>query len=176
YEGRHEEDRGQKSSELFDVVDESNSVIGQATRGEVHATGLRHRAVHIFVFNKHGELWLQQRSHLNDVHPLSWDSSAAGHLDAGEDYATAAHRELREELGIEAETECIAKIPACEQTGQEFVELHRALHNGPMRYAPDEIAGGLFFRIEHIEEWLLARPEDFATGFIECFRAWQALR
>lgn len=174
YEQRHEEDRGQKASEIFDVVNERNEVTGQCTRGEVHARGLLHRAVHIFVFNKHGELWLQQRSHLKDVHPLAWDSSAAGHLDAGEDYATSAVRELKEELGIEAPTECIAKVSANEHTGWEFVELHRAQHNGPMNFAPDEIACGQFFRIEHLDAWIAARPQDFAGGFIECFRAWQA--
>ena len=173
FEGRHEQDRGQRASEIFDVVNEQNEVIGTSTRGEVHAKGLLHRAVHIFVFNKRNELWLQQRSHLKDVHPLTWDSSAAGHLDAGEDYATSAVRELKEELGIEAPTECIAKVPATAMTGMEFVELHRAFHNGPMHYAPDEIATGGFFKIEDIAEWITARPEDFATGFIECFRVWQ---
>lgn len=173
YEGRHEEDRGQKASEIFDVVDENNQVIGQAPRGEVHARGLLHRAVHIFVRNKHGEIWLQQRSHLKDVHPLAWDSSAAGHLDAGEDYATSAVRELKEELGITAETTRIAAMPACEATGWEFVELHEAHHDGPMRYAPDEIRCGGFFREDDIAAWIAVRPQDFAGGFIKCFEAWR---
>lgn len=173
YEGRHDEDRGQRATEMFDVVDESNRVIAQAPRGEVHAKGLRHRAVHVFVFNKHGELWLQQRSHLKDVHPLAWDSSAAGHLDSGENYAAAAVRELKEELGIEAGTEHVADIPATERTGWEFVELHRAQHNGPMHFAPDEIACGGFFRPEQIHEWIDARPQDFASGFIECYKSWR---
>jgi 16S rRNA (adenine1518-N6/adenine1519-N6)-dimethyltransferase len=173
YEQRHEEDRGQRASEIFDVVNERNEVTGQATRGEVHAQGLRHRAVHVFVFNKHGNLWLQQRSHLKDVHPLAWDSSAAGHLDTGEDYAIAAVRELKEELGIEAPTARIADIPASEHTGWEFVELHRAQHNGPMHFAPDEIACGQFFRVEQIADWIASRPQDFAGGFIECFKAWE---
>lgn len=173
YENRHDEDRGQRATEMFDVVNERNEVIGQAPRGEVHAKGLWHRAVHIFVFNKREELWLQQRSHLKDVHPLTWDSSAAGHLDAGEDYATAAVRELKEEVGITAPTECIATVPACAETGWEFVELHRAHHNGPMHFAPDEIATGAFFKTEDIAEWIAVRPQDFATGFIECFKLWQ---
>ena len=174
YEGRHEEDRGQRATEMFDVVDENNTVIGQAPRGEVHAKGLRHRAVHVFVFNKHGEIWLQQRSHLKDVHPLDWDSSAAGHLDVGETYAAAATRELKEELGIEAATRCIASIPATERTGMEFVELHVASHDGPMHFAPDEIACGAFFKPQQVTEWIAARPQDFASGFIECWKAWLA--
>ena len=31
--------------ELFDVVDADDQVIGQATRGEVHARGLMHRVL-----------------------------------------------------------------------------------------------------------------------------------
>jgi 16S rRNA (adenine1518-N6/adenine1519-N6)-dimethyltransferase len=176
FEGRGvEPDRGQKASELFDVCDEQNQVIGQLTRGEVHAKGLRHRAVHVFITNQWGDLYLQKRSHLKDVHPLVWDSSAAGHLDVGESYAACAVRELEEEMGIRvAETKWIASIPAKPQTGWEFVELHAAVHNGPMRYAPDEIDCGGWFKLDQIEAWIRARPQDFADGFVECWLAARA--
>ena len=39
------------ATEIFDVVDERDCVIGRASRAEVHARRLRHRAVHIFLFN-----------------------------------------------------------------------------------------------------------------------------
>jgi len=175
YEGRKDKDHGQKATEMFDVVDERNEVIGQKPRGEVHAQGLLHRAVHVFVFDKHGQVYLQLRSHLKDVHPLTWDSSAAGHLDVGESYATCVLREVKEELGIEVESTLkAADIPATERTGMEFVELHTAQHNGPMKYAPDEIACGQWFKPEVITDWIEARPQDFASGFIECWKAWLA--
>jgi 16S rRNA (adenine1518-N6/adenine1519-N6)-dimethyltransferase len=175
YEGRKEQDRGQRATELFDVVNEQNEVTGQKPRGEVHAEGLRHRAVHVFVVNKRGQVYLQKRSHLKDVHPLTWDSSASGHLDVGESYADCAVREVREELGIEVPaTQKVADIPATERTGMEFVELHTAEHGGPMRYAPDEIECGEWFSPEQIDEWVVARPEDFATGFLECWKAWKS--
>ena len=118
FEGRVDTDRGQRATEMFDIVNEKNEVIGQRPRGEVHATGLLHRAVHVFVFNKHGDVYLQKRSHLKDVHPRVWDSSAAGHLDVGESYATCALREVKEELGVEVEsTRRVAEIPATERTG-----------------------------------------------------------
>jgi 16S rRNA (adenine1518-N6/adenine1519-N6)-dimethyltransferase len=174
YEGRaNKEDCGQKAAEVFDVVDENNVVIGQELRGVVHAKGLRHRAVHVFVKNKRGEIYLQKRSHLKDVHPLVWDSSAAGHLDVGESYADCAVREVHEEVGIRVEcTTKLADIPATERTGMEFVELHCVDHDGPMRYAPDEIDCGAWFAPELIDQWVKARPQDFATGFIECWVAW----
>jgi isopentenyldiphosphate isomerase len=40
----------QRGDEVFDVVDGNDLVIGQATRREVHAKGLWHRAVHVWVF------------------------------------------------------------------------------------------------------------------------------
>jgi 16S rRNA (adenine1518-N6/adenine1519-N6)-dimethyltransferase len=140
----------------------------------VHAQGLRHRAVHVFVINRHGDVYLQKRSHLKDVHPLVWDSSAAGHLDVGESYAACAVREAFEEIGIQVDTtEKVADIPATERTGMEFVELHVVHHDGPMKYAPDEIACGQWFPVNTVDQWIAARPEDFASGFIECWRAWR---
>ncbi|MCU0750932.1 MAG: 16S rRNA (adenine(1518)-N(6)/adenine(1519)-N(6))-dimethyltransferase RsmA, partial [Akkermansiaceae bacterium] len=79
-------DLPQKDDEIFDVVDENDQVIAQERRADVHARDLRHRAVHVFVSNKYGEIFLQKRSRLKDKHPGVWDSSASGHLDTGEDY------------------------------------------------------------------------------------------
>ena len=164
----------QNSEEIFDVVDMNDEVTGQATRGEVHAQGLVHRAVHIFVFNPAGELFLQKRSHLKDVHPSAWDSSAAGHLDSGEEYDTAAARELEEELGLTGiELVRIAKLPPSDATGQEHVALYRAEagKKAKLRYPCSEIETGGFFPIEVIETWTQNRPQDFAGGFLECWKA-----
>ncbi len=85
--------------ELFDVVDHEDHVLGQAPRHEVHAKGWLHRATHVIVHDAEGRIYLQKRSPAKDTFPGCWDSSCSGHLDAGEDYAVAARRELGEELG-----------------------------------------------------------------------------
>ncbi len=142
-----------------------------APRGEVHANNLWHRAVHILLFNEAGELFLQKRSRSKDRHPLVWDSSAAGHVDAGEEYDTAAARELQEELGVSAELERVAKLPASERTGQEFIWVYRGRHNGPFRLEPREIELGEFFPADLVTAWAKARPQEFAPGFLECWKA-----
>lgn len=170
-------DCAQRADELFDVVDERNEVIGQEERGTVHAQNLRHRAVHVFLVNKHGEVFLQKRSRLKDVHPGRWDSSAAGHLDAGEDYESAARRELREEAGQEGGAlERIAAIPSCEDTGWEFVELFQTSPTGPVRFPCSEVEAGQWLAPEEISAWIGRRPDDFASGFLECWRVWGAHR
>lgn len=134
------------SGEIFDVVDDQNRVVGQQPRGVVHREKLLHRAIHIFVFNKRGELFLQRRSRWKDAHPRRWDSSAAGHVNAGDDYDATAPRELDEELGIRAPLELVGEIAACRNTGWEFVKIYRAQHEGPFRLPPAEIECGAFFR------------------------------
>ncbi|MFT4175845.1 MAG: 16S rRNA (adenine(1518)-N(6)/adenine(1519)-N(6))-dimethyltransferase RsmA [Luteolibacter sp.] len=170
-------DLPQKSDEIFDVVDENDQVVDRKTRGEVHARGLLHRAVHVFVFNKRGDLLLQQRSHLKDVHPGVWDSSVAGHLDSGEDYTPAAIRELEEEMGIKVDSppEEIAKISPSAATGWEHVRLFRVHHHGPLSYPAAEIEAAMWFPPEEIQAWVEARPEDFASGFLECWKAYRSL-
>ena len=156
--------------EMFDVVDENDRVTGQTSRFNAHAQKLRHRAVHVFVFNERGDLFLQKRSRWKDKCPGLWDSSAAGHVNAGDDYAATAPREVREELGVEVEVEEIAALAACVGTGWEFVRLYRARHEGPFRLPPAEIESGAFFTPAQIERWIAARPQDFAPGFLECWR------
>jgi 16S rRNA (adenine1518-N6/adenine1519-N6)-dimethyltransferase len=160
--------------EIFDVVDADDRVTGQLSRHEVHRQKLLHRAVHVFVFNARGDLFLQRRSRWKDTHPLRWDSSAAGHVNAGQTYAETAPREIEEELGVSAPVEEIAALPPSAATGWEHVRLYRAHHDGPFHLHPAELDGGGFFTLDQIDRWTHARPEDFATGFLECWQAFRA--
>ncbi len=160
--------------EMFDVVDGEDRVTTQMSRHEVHRQKLLHRAVHIFVFNARGELFLQRRSRWKDMHPRRWDSSAAGHVNAGQTYEETAPRELEEELGVSAPVEEIGSLPATEQTGWEHVRLYRAAHEGPFKLHPAEIETGGFFTLDQVERWTDARPEDFANGFLACWRLFAA--
>lgn len=160
--------------EIFDVVDAEDRVTGQLSRHEVHRQKLLHRAVHIFVFNARGDLFLQRRSRWKDMHPLRWDSSAAGHVNSGDTYASTAPREVEEELGVTAEVEEIAKLPPSKATGWEHVRLYRAHHEGPFQLNPAELDGGGFFTLEQIDRWTTARPQDFASGFLECWKTFRS--
>ena len=167
----------QKAGEIFDVVDADDQVTGTATRAEVHAQRLTHRAVHVFVFNKRGDLLLQKRSLLKDMCPGLWDSSVSGHLDSGESYDIAAVRELEEEMGITAEIapEEIARITPGVETGWEHVRLYRVRYDGSLRFPSAEVDAVMWFPLAEIAAWIAARPADFAPGFLECWKKFTEL-
>jgi 16S rRNA (adenine1518-N6/adenine1519-N6)-dimethyltransferase len=56
----------------------------------------------------------------------------------------------------------------------EFVKIYRARHNGPFRLPPAEIESGGFFTIAQVAHWIATRPQDFAKGFMECWRTLDA--
>jgi 16S rRNA (adenine1518-N6/adenine1519-N6)-dimethyltransferase len=167
--------QAQHPEELFDVVDEQDVVLRPETRDVVHVNNLRHRAVHMLLFNSQGELFLQKRSMWKDRNPGLWDSSAAGHVDSGENYIQAAHRELQEELGIAPpELVSFGRLTPSPTTGWEFIELYRGSHEGPFQPAPMEIETGAFFEIEHIVTWAKNTPTDFSPVFLKCLECLQS--
>ena len=132
------------SDELLDVVNDNDEVIGVRSRGEIHAEGLMHRAVHILLFNSQGELFLQKRSLSKDEQPGKWDSSAAGHVDSGEAYLDCACREIDEELGIVVDQplQALFKLPATPSTGNEHCMVYSYSFDGPLVLQADEIDDG----------------------------------
>src|SRR6476659_6125316 len=161
------------ANERFSVVAVSDRICGYASRSEVHGNNLRHRAVHILIFNQLGDMYLQQRSRWKDRHPLKWDSSAAGHVTAGENYDETARRELKEELGIDVPLERIFRLTASSRTDHEFIWGYRGVISGDLAPNKCEIERGVFIAPSVIDGWTSARPDDFAPGFLESWKAYR---
>jgi isopentenyldiphosphate isomerase len=155
------------AEEIFDIVNERDEVIGRKPRREVHRLRLKHRAVHVLVFNARGEIFLQKRSMKKDIAAGLWDSSSSGHVDSGEDYDACAVRELREEIALRATQtpERLFKIDARPETGWEFCWVYRCESEGPFELNPDEIERGGWFAPEKITRWIAEKPGDFASAF-----------
>ncbi len=158
----------QNPDELFDVVDENDSIVGQATRAEVHAQKLLHRAVHVWLTDTSGQqLFIQKRSLFKDSSPGCWDSSCSGHVDAGETYELAARRELAEEIGV-TQTLALAlvlELKASPLTGYEFMKVFRGTYNGAFTLNPAEIDEGRWIPIVTLKEEMTRMPERFTRVF-----------
>ncbi len=151
--------------EIYDVVDAEDRVIGQATRREIHEKSLLHRSVHTFVFDPGGNLFLQKRAETKDENPGYWDSSSAGHVNAGEDYLTAAQRELSEELGIVEPLTPFTRIAACADTFGEHVTAYTCTTTQTLTLDPGEISEGRYWHPDEIHTALAANSHPFTSTF-----------
>lgn len=152
--------------EYLDIVNDSDEVIRAGERGAIHSANLPHRAVHIFLFNSAGELFVQKRAKCKKEHPGKYDSSAAGHVDAGEGYDSAAGRELYEELGIRAPLEKVAYIKACSDTDNEFVWFYIARSDDEITIDKNEIEQGYYWSLATVKNMVAERGAEFTPAFI----------
>lgn len=145
-----------ESTEILPVVDERDQIITFCNRAEVHRRRLRHRSVHLLLFNHNHAVLLQKRSVWKTVKPGYWDSAAAGHVEGDESYDQCLGREVRKELGVDLITppRKLIKLKASPETGMEFCQVYAAVHPGPFYPNPREIECLRWFGREEIRSWL----------------------
>ena len=146
------------ADELVAIVDGNNNVTGAATRREMRAKGLPHRATYIAIFNSLGQLHVQRRTMTKDVYPGLLDPVAGGVVQAGESYEESAVRELAEEMGIRG----VAMEPRfdfyfADGAGKVWGRLFRCQWDGPVIPQPEEVAEVLMFTPDEV----LAEPAKF---------------
>jgi len=82
------------------LVNELDEAIGSMGKMEAHEKALLHRAFSVFLFDKKGNMLLQQRAATKYHSPSLWTNACCSHPMPGETTEQAASRRLQEELGI----------------------------------------------------------------------------
>ena len=156
-----------EDSEILSVVDGQDQVIGQDRRDTIHQLGLLHRAVHVLVFRQDGRIFLQKRGRHKQESPGLWDSSVAGHVDAGESYDACCVREIREEIGIQVNEmpKRLFKLGASPQSGMEFCWVYRLVTDLELELDYTEMEAGQWFTQPWVDQWLTDSAENFADPF-----------
>ncbi len=85
------------------LVDENDNQLGVMPKMEAHEKAVLHRAFSVFIFNKKGELMLQQRAAHKYHSPLLWTNTCCSHQRNGESNLEAGKRRLQEEMGFTAD-------------------------------------------------------------------------
>ena len=146
------------SEEMFEIIDDiSGEVIGLAPRSQCHGDpSLIHRAVHVAVFHPDGRILLQKRSMKKDIQPGKWDTAVGGHLMPGENYFTAAKRELQEELGICTDSPFIPVLDykVRNERESENVQVFALVHAGPFQIQESELDDAVFFDLNLLAQKL----------------------
>jgi len=153
--------------------DERGVPIGRERRSVCHRNSqIIHAVAHVTIVNSAGAMLLQKRSPAKDVEPGRWDTAVGGHLRPGEEAAAAAHREMREELGIAP-----ARLAPAYQylirtrVESEFVHSFESAHDGPFAPDPEEITEVRFWSAVEIAS-ALGRGV-FTPNFEEEYRRWR---
>lgn len=93
------------------LVDADDREVGFLPKAEAHVgSGTLHRAFSLFVFNRAGELLLQQRAAGKRLWGGYWSNTCCSHPRRGETMDTAIHRRLKEELGLSCAFEFLFKF------------------------------------------------------------------
>lgn len=85
------------------LVNTSGQTTGTMDKMAVHRAGALHRAFSVFLFNQQGQLLLQQRAFDKYHSGGLWTNTCCSHPGLGEPVTEAAHRRLREEMGMVSE-------------------------------------------------------------------------
>lgn len=155
--------------EWVDIVDDNNEVIAQATRKQMRAENLRHRATYIVVHDGMGKILVQRRTNIKDFYPGFLDATAGGVVTQGENVLDSAKREAQEELGI-------AGVPFAEQ-GLFYYEddncrvwggLFSCVSHGPFALQESEVAEVSWLTPEEIS----ARCDEFTPDSLKALSLW----
>jgi isopentenyl-diphosphate delta-isomerase len=85
------------------LVDKNDKKLGLMPKMEAHEKAVLHRAFSVFIFNKNGDLMLQQRAAHKYHSPLLWTNTCCSHQRDGEANLEAGKRRLFEEMGFNAD-------------------------------------------------------------------------
>lgn len=173
-------------SEILDLIDESDKVIGADSRENIHLNGLLHRGIIVFVLNEKNELFIQQRSGAKDIYPKYFEGSISGHVLSKENYLQAAIRELREELSID-----VTKPLPSSMFSRDYPPYPVKMFSFRIRTAEEnqiytcfilknctcqiiidkkEVLGGKFMKISEVHQEIKAGRKSFTPVFIEAFQ------
>ena len=152
------------------LVDENDNPIGLMEKIEAHEKAVLHRAFSVFIFNKKGELMLQQRAAHKYHSPLLWTNTCCSHQRDGESNIDAGKRRLQEEMGFVTDIKevfsFIYKAPF--DNGLTEHELDHVMV-GYYEDAPDlnneEVEAYKWMLLEDVKDDIASNPNEYTEWF-----------
>ncbi len=156
--------------ELVILVDENDNQIGLMPKMEAHEKAMLHRAFSVFIFNKNGELMLQQRAIHKYHSPGLWTNTCCSHQRAGEHNLDAGSRRLQEEMGfvtdLKETTSFIYKAPFDNGlTEHELDHILVGTYEDEPSINPDEVQSWKWMHLETVKEDIAQHPQLYTEWF-----------
>ena len=158
------------NSEMVILVDENDNQLGLMEKIEAHEKALLHRAFSVFIFNKRGELMLQQRA-LHKYHsPGLWTNTCCSHQRDGESNIEAGKRRLMEEMGfvveLEESTSFIYKAAFDNGlTEHEYDHVMTGYYDKAPEINTDEVADWKWMLMADVKRDIQLNPKNYTAWF-----------
>jgi isopentenyl-diphosphate delta-isomerase len=156
------------------LVNENDEAVGTMEKIAAHRKALLHRAFSVFIFNRKGEMLLQQRA-ANKYHsPNLWTNACCSHPMPGEETINAAHRRLVEEMGFDTDLEhafsFIYKTPFDNGlTEHELDHVFIGHYDGTINPDETEVRDFTFMKMEAIKESMEIHNHKYTSWFTIAF-------
>ncbi|MDJ0644614.1 MAG: isopentenyl-diphosphate Delta-isomerase [Flavobacteriaceae bacterium] len=152
------------------LVNDKDEQIGLMPKLEAHKRALLHRAFSVFVFNKKGELLLQQRAAHKYHSPLLWTNTCCSHQRNGETNIEAGTRRLQEEMGFVCDLKeifsFIYKAPFDNGlTEHELDHVMVGTYDDDPAINTDEVEGFKWMSLDEVKEDIQSQPEIYTEWF-----------
>ena len=150
------------TTEMVDIVDENNNVVGSASVAEAHDRGLIHRVAGVFVFTTDGLLYLQTGNKYGKL-----DLPVGGHVQQGETYRVAAKREMYEEIGLDVPIQPVTTfLPTNARLGHYWGLFTATAPDGWVFKATEEVSSLSKLTIDTIRQKMKSDTNSFTHGFM----------
>ena len=152
------------------LVNENDEEIGVMPKMEAHQKGLLHRAFSVFIFDSKGRMLLQQRA-AGKYHGANlWTNACCSHPYPGETNEGAAHRRLKEELGLGTKLDEIFSFTyhAKVENGlieHEYDHVFAGEYEGDVHPDAGEVGGLVYKQLAELEKEIMEQPQIFTTWF-----------
>ena len=161
--------------DILILVDNNDREIGHEEKDVCHhGKPILHRAFSVFLFNDKDEMLITKRSDLKKTWPGFWSNSCCSHPRKDEDLIEAAHRRVKEELGVEVKLTHIFKFQYDAMYNKEWGEneldhVFIGKHNNVITPERDEITDWKFINIDELRRDVKINPGKYTPWFKICF-------
>lgn len=147
-------------------MDRYDRFVRVGTKLEARRLGLWNRGVHIFVINNRKDLLICKRPISKRAYPGLITSSAGGHVEVGEDYLTAARREVYEELGLRCRLRDLGRFDVVSRShGKTIHRLFLGDAENVRAASASEIVSLEFRHLDEVLQDVEAHPNRYAYPF-----------
>lgn len=161
------------------LVDADDREVGVGEKMATHRAGALHRAFSVIIFNRAGEMLLQQRAVTKYHSGGLWSNTCCGHPRPGEATAAAARRRLGEELGLDCPLEeAFAfryRTPLADGLSENEYDHVLIGHCDGLtpQPAPEEVGAWRWMSMAALRADIAARPEQYTYWFKVLLEHWE---